>query len=200
MAAERRPPANAKARSGNGDPRAHRALERLRNAIIAGQYAPGERLIEVAIARDLGTSRGPVREALRRLETEGLVASFPYRGAVVLAVSDEEIQEVLIPIRLTLERYSVLKAIEMMPDGELAELAKQVWLMEQAAKAGDLMKVVEADLDFHDIMISSTGQTHTLQILAQHRPTHSRLLRPVRTRQGPHGSGDGAPRAARRAR
>jgi DNA-binding GntR family transcriptional regulator len=105
-----------------------------------------------------------VREALRQLENEGLVMSIPYRGAVVLGVSDEEVQEVLIPIRLTLERYSFLHAVDRMTEPDFAELGKQIWLMEQAAQAGDLLKLVEADLRFHDIVISSSGQTHTVQI------------------------------------
>ena len=92
--------------AGKGGPRGQQVVEILRSAIIAGRYEPGERLIEATLSSELGTSRGPVREALRQLENEGLVMSFPYRGAVVLGVSDEEVQEVLIPIRLTLERYS----------------------------------------------------------------------------------------------
>ena len=101
-----------------------------------GSYEPGERLIEATLSTELGTSRGPVREALRQLENEGLVMSFPYRGAVVLGVSDEEVQEVLIPIRLTLERYSFMHALDRMTDEDFAELGKQVWLMEQAARRG----------------------------------------------------------------
>lgn len=147
-----------------GPPRGQQVVEVLRSAIIAGRFEPGERLIEAALSSELGTSRGPVREALRQLENEGLVMSFPYRGAVVLGVSDDEVQQVLIPIRLTLERHSFLHALERMTDTDFAELGKQIWLMEQAAKAGDLPKVVEADLRFHDIVISTSGQTHTVQI------------------------------------
>lgn len=144
--------------------RGQQAVEILRSAIIAGRFEPGERLIEATLSNELGTSRGPVREALRQLENEGLVMSLPYRGAVVLGVSDEEVQNVLIPIRLTVERYSFARALPVMTEADFAEVAKQVWLMEQAAKAGDLEKAVEADLRFHDIVISASGQTHTLQI------------------------------------
>ena len=105
-----------------------------------------------------------MREALRQLENEGLVMSYPYRGAVVLGVSDEEVQEVLIPIRLTLERYSFSQALERMTDEDFAELGKQVWLMDQAAAADDLARHVEADLRFHEFVISRSGQTHTAQI------------------------------------
>jgi DNA-binding GntR family transcriptional regulator len=146
-------------------PRGQQVVETLRTAIISGRFEPGDRLIESALSAELGTSRGPVREALRQLENEGLVMSFPYRGAVVLgAVSDEEVHEVLIPIRLTLERHSFTRAIETMTEDDFAELGKQIWRMEQAGKADDLLKLVEADLRFHELVISASGQLHTMQI------------------------------------
>jgi DNA-binding GntR family transcriptional regulator len=90
--------------------------------------------------------------------------SFPDRGAVVLGVSDEEVHEVLIPLRLTLERYCWVRALEQLTDDDFAELGKQIWLMEQAGKANDLIKLVDADLGFHEIVISASGQLHTVQI------------------------------------
>ena len=147
-----------------GLPRAQQIAETLRSSIIAGRYEPGERLIETALSSELGTSRGPVREALRQLENEGLVMSLPYRGAVVLGVSDDEVQGVLIPIRLTLERYSFTRALERLTDDDFAELGKQIWLLEEAGKANDLTKLVEADLSFHEIVITASGQLHTVQI------------------------------------
>ena len=161
---DRTPPVVLDGGAGKGGPRGQQVVEILRSAIIMGSYEPGERLIEATLSTELGTSRGPVREALRQLENEGLVMSFPYRGAVVLGVSDEEVQEVLIPIRLTLERYSFMHALDRITEEEFAELGKQVWLMEQAAAADDLAKHVEADLRFHEIVISASGQTHTVQI------------------------------------
>jgi DNA-binding GntR family transcriptional regulator len=141
-----------------------RVLEVLREEIMLGKLADGERLIEDGIARRLHTSRGPVREALRQLEHEGLVVSYPYRGAVVLGVSDEEVQHVLIPIRLTLERYCFLKALERMSDADFAELAKEVWLMGEAARADDLMSAVEADIRFHEFVLSRSDQQHSAQL------------------------------------
>jgi DNA-binding GntR family transcriptional regulator len=161
LAAEMTAVVDAGAKAG---PRGQQVIETLRTAIISGRFAPGDRLIESALSAELGTSRGPVREALRQLESEGLVMSFPYRGAVVLGVSDEEVHEVLIPIRLTLERYSWSHALGKLTDDDFAELAKQIWVMEQAGKANDLRKLVEADLNFHEIVISASGQLHTVQI------------------------------------
>src|SRR5579862_6918323 len=144
--------------------RREEVVQTLRHAIVIGELADGERLIEDRIARELDTSRGPVREALRQLEYEGLVVSYPYRGAVVLGVSDEEVNEVLIPIRLTLERFSFTKAFERMADGDFAELAKEVWLMREAAGGDDLLRSVEADIRFHEYVLSCSGQPHTTQV------------------------------------
>lgn len=152
---------HGRSRSG---PRGQQVVESLRNAIVAGRIEPGERLIETSLSKRLGTSRGPVREALRQLENEGLVMSVPYKGAVVLGVSDDEVQQVLIPIRLVLERYGFGRALTLMTDADFAELGKQVWVMEQAARADDLLRMVEADLRFHEIVMDSSRQLHTAQI------------------------------------
>jgi len=139
-------------------------VEALREAITTGKLEHGERLIEDKIARELKTSRGPVREALRQLEHEGFVVSYPYRGAVVLGVSDEEVQQVLIPVRLTLEKFSIPKAIERMDDADFAELAKEVWVMGEAARTNDLSKSVDADMRFHELMLERSGQPHAAQV------------------------------------
>jgi DNA-binding GntR family transcriptional regulator len=139
-------------------------VEALREAITSGKLEDGERLIEDKIARELKTSRGPVREALRQLEHEGFVVSYPYRGAVVLGVSDEEVQEVLVPVRLTLEKFSIPKAVARMDDADFAELAKEVWIMGEAAKENDLARSVDADMRFHEIMLERSGQPHAAQV------------------------------------
>jgi DNA-binding GntR family transcriptional regulator len=145
-------------------PRRAQVAAALRDAITSGQLDDGERLIEERIARELKTSRGPVREALRQLESEGFVRSYPYRGAVVLGVSDEEVQEVLVPVRLVLERYSFLKAAELMSDDQFAELAKQVWLLGEAARANDLTRSVDADMRLHELVLEYANQPHTAQV------------------------------------
>jgi DNA-binding GntR family transcriptional regulator len=145
-------------------PRRQHVLEALRASIVGGDLEPGERLIEERISQELQTSRGPVREALRQLEHEGLVRSEPYRGAVVVGVSEDEVREVLIPVRLILERYSFPKAVAEMSDGDFAELGKAVWVMADAARTDDLHRIVEADLGFHETVLKNSGQPHALQI------------------------------------
>jgi DNA-binding GntR family transcriptional regulator len=150
--------------SAQRSPRREQVIEALREAIIAGRLEDGERLIEDKIARELKTSRGPVREALRQLEHEGFVVSYPYRGAVVLGVSDEEVHEVLVPVRLTLEKYSIPKAVDQMSDEDFAELAKEVWMMSEAARTNDLAKSVDADMRFHELLLDRAGQPHAAQV------------------------------------
>jgi DNA-binding GntR family transcriptional regulator len=145
-------------------PRREHVVEALREAIVAGELEDGERLIEDKIARELKTSRGPVREALKQLEHEGFVVSYPYRGAVVLGVSDEEVREVLVPVRLVLEKFSFPKAAEQMSDDDFAEVAKEVWQLAEAARTEDLARSVEADMRFHEIMLEHAGQPHTAQV------------------------------------
>jgi DNA-binding GntR family transcriptional regulator len=83
---------------------------------------------------------------------------------VVLGVSEEEVHQVLIPIRLTLERFSFTKAAERMAETDFAELAKEVWLMAEAGRDGDLLRIVEADIRFHEFVLSCSGQPHTTQV------------------------------------
>jgi DNA-binding GntR family transcriptional regulator len=145
-------------------PRHQPVVEALRAAILQGRLAGGERLIEERLSTELETSRGAVREALRRLEHEGLVRSIPYRGAFVLGVTDEEVRRVLIPIRLTLEMFCVEKAMLLLTDDDFAELGKCVWTMEEAARADDLDRIVEADVAFHETVLERARQAYPLHL------------------------------------
>jgi DNA-binding GntR family transcriptional regulator len=149
------------------DRRAHRTeqvVEVLREAIGTGRLRPGERLVEKHIAVELGTSRTPVREALRELVHEGLVLHTPYRGAFVLGVQEDEVHGVLIPIRLTLEKYGFARALERIGETDLAELERVLGSMERAAAAGDLRSVVDADVRFHELVLEVSRLPHTTQI------------------------------------
>ena len=142
----------------------HLVVKALRDAIVSGELQPGAHLVEEEISQQLAISRGPVREALRQLEQEGLVASFPYRGCEVLGVSEEEVHQVLIPIRLTLERYSFPRAMRQMTEADLEAVENALREMELGASAADLKKVVETDIRFHETVLERSGQPHTLQI------------------------------------
>nr|WP_042193655.1 GntR family transcriptional regulator [Kibdelosporangium sp. MJ126-NF4]CEL20825.1 Transcriptional regulator, GntR family [Kibdelosporangium sp. MJ126-NF4]CTQ98370.1 Transcriptional regulator, GntR family [Kibdelosporangium sp. MJ126-NF4] len=136
----------------------------LREAITSGRLQPGERLVEIDLAAELGTSRAPVREALRQLEQEGLVISYPYRGTEVLGVSQDELEQVLVPIRITLERFAFARALGKLHQEDLATLQALVDAMQVAAREGATDQLVDADVRFHELVIERSEQRHCLQV------------------------------------
>lgn len=152
------------------DSRRHRVANVLRQEIVAGRLRPGDRLREVDLSEQLGTSRAPVREAFRQLEQEGLVISHPYRGTEVLGVSQEEVSEVLIPVRLILERFAVRHALPRLSEQHLGGLEAAVDRLREAAAAGDLDLLAEADVQFHDTLIAASGHEHSRQLWKMIQP------------------------------
>lgn len=144
--------------------RREHVAEILREAITTGDLTPGQRLTELELAAQLGTSRAPVREALRQLEQEGLVVSYPYKGTEVLGVSQEEIENVLVPIRVALERFAFDKAMSVVTDGDIARLSAIVTSMDDAASRGDFARLADDDIRFHEAVVILSGQQHCLQI------------------------------------
>ena len=134
----------------------HDVLLGLRAGILRGEIAPGTRLLEIPLATELGVSRGPVREALRQLEQEGLVEFFPHRGAIVLGVADSEI-DTIYGIRALLEERAFAKASRLIDDAELEALAETVERMIEASEAGDVTTVAELDLQFHGRIVELSG-------------------------------------------
>lgn len=128
----------------------------LRSGILNGEIPPGTRLLEIPLATELGVSRGPVREALRQLEQEGLVEFFPHRGAIVVGVSDNEI-ETIYAIRSLLEERAFARACRVVDDAELDALAETVEKMIEASDAGDVAAVTEHDMHFHGRVVELSG-------------------------------------------
>ena len=110
-------------------------FETLRDAIITQVLKPGERLMEIQLADEMGVSRTPVREAIRKLELEGLVIMVPRKGAYVAGVSMKDIHEVY-EVRAALEMLAVSLAAERITDEELDALERQV-LQESEAEASE---------------------------------------------------------------
>ena len=136
----------------------------LRTAITNGEMAPGDRLLETELALQLGTSNGPVRDALRQLETEGLVIRAPYRGAVVADVSEHEIKEVLIPVRIVIERFAFSQAISALSEDDLQDLRELIEKMRLAADTESDDELAEADVAFHELVVQRAAEHHCLQL------------------------------------
>ncbi|HET7627757.1 MAG TPA: GntR family transcriptional regulator [Bacillales bacterium] len=121
----------------------------LRKAILQGDFAPGERLIQEDLAKALGVSRMPVREALRRLETEGLIKLMPHRGAIVKSLNAEDVDEIY-SLRAELEKLAASKSVDKMKEEDIAELEQ---LVEDMNAMDDLEQFVEANIEFHRLLM-----------------------------------------------
>ena len=119
-------------------------FETLRDAIIKQVLKPGERLMEIQLADEMGVSRTPVREAIRKLELEGLVVMVPRKGAYVAGVSMKDIHEVY-EVRAALEMLAVSLAAERITDEELDALERQVLRESEAEANADEHSLVWAD-------------------------------------------------------
>ena len=129
-------------------PLADQVKDRLLDGILSGHYPPDTRIVETQVARELGTSQAPVREALRGLEALGVVEITPFRGARVRRPTRREILEAYV-VRSTLESLAARLAVPRLTDEDLAELGGELEAMRAAARDGDGHGVAEADARFH---------------------------------------------------
>ena len=136
----------------------------LREAILRGDLVPGERLMELQLAAKLGVSRTPIREAIRMLEQEGLAITIPRKGAIVAGMTEKDMQDVL-EIREALEELSVQVACDKITDEEIAELQKNMKNFEHSLKSGDLKKMAQADVEFHDVIYRATDNPKLINML-----------------------------------
>ncbi len=138
--------------------------ETLRNAILAGELPSGQRLVERELADQLGTSRAPVREALMQLEQEGFVESLPYRGTRVTTTTAIEVREVLLPIRTQLEIFALRQLLKNKNEEVISALISIVKDMRTATANEDHFGVIEKDLEFHRVLMETTGYSHPIRI------------------------------------
>lgn len=132
---------------------AERAYEKIRGQILAGRYAAGARLREEELSADLGMSRTPIREALRRLSAEGIVEFSTNRGAQITSWSDEELNEIF-DLRALLESYAARRAAEGMTRESLARLDELAGAMEElVASGGSLERLAQLNNEFHEILL-----------------------------------------------
>lgn len=136
----------------------------LRKAILKGELKPGERLMEIALAQRLGVSRTPVREAMRKLELEGLVVMIPRRGAQVANITEKDLNDVL-EVRIALENLSIQKACSCMTEEELEKLKEAALKFESMTENGNLVRLAEADVEFHEVIYQSSDNRRLNQVL-----------------------------------
>jgi DNA-binding GntR family transcriptional regulator len=140
-----------------------RVHEHLRERILSGELEPGAELAEVALSEQLGVSRGPIREALGRLASEGLVTVRPRRGAVVRSLSKDEFLE-LYQVREALESMAVRLAVPRLRAEDLEELQGLNEAMKGHAARDEVTRFFEANVAFHARLLEASGNG-TLQEL-----------------------------------
>lgn len=125
----------------------------LRDAILNGHIAPGQRIKEMEIANQMGISRGPVREAIRHLEREGLLISYPYKETIVADLNVEEVQQILLPIRYHIETFVLKRYAQQFDESFFSRLQLVIDRMKAAEKAGEFGQLVDLDIEFHETII-----------------------------------------------
>lgn len=143
-------------------------FQALRQAIITGEFSPGERLMEIKLANKLGVSRTPVREAIRMLELEGLVVMVPRKGAEVASITEKELQDAL-EVRTAIEELSVELACQRI-DEEGKERLKQACIaFKEAIDTKHVQNIVDGDVKFHDVIFDLTKNQKLINVAHQLR-------------------------------
>lgn len=136
----------------------------LRDAILKGKIEPGERLMELHLAKKLGVSRTPIREAIRMLEQEGLAVTVPRKGAQVAKLSEKDLRDVL-EIRDALDELAVKSACGKMTEKDFTALQEAMDVFEEAIRDGDVRAIVEADEAFHNVIYRAADNPRLMTII-----------------------------------
>ncbi len=139
-------------------------LEAIREAIINGALKPRERLMEIQLAEELGVSRTPVREALRKLELEGFIVMVPRKGAYVADLSIKDVADVF-EIRIALEGLAAALAAERITDEELELMERHLVEKAEAISKHDMVKLVEVDTSFHEALYGASRNDRLITII-----------------------------------
>jgi DNA-binding GntR family transcriptional regulator len=137
--------------------------EHLREQLLSGKMQPHQHLIEAKIARDIGTSRTPVREALHSLELEGLIESIPRVGYVVKPISEEEVEQIC-EIRGAIEGLAARWATEKAHEKLVIELERNISITEDKVSRGNVRVFVDMDARFHEIISKFSGSRRLLEL------------------------------------
>lgn len=128
----------------------------IRELVLSGAVAPGERLVETELSSQFGTSRGPVRDAFRALEEAGLLTSIPRRGTFVAELANADIDEIY-TLRSSLEQLAIARVTATAGDDDLVDLRAALQDLDTAQQAGDRRASAEADMRFHRLIVERAG-------------------------------------------
>ena len=155
----------------NFDIQSHRPLreivyEELRKLILTGQIKPGTRMMEIELAEDMGVSRTPIREAIRKLEKEGLVIIEPRKGAYASEVSIKDMEDIL-EVRANLEGLAAYLAAERMTESEKKALYEIKEKFREAVTEGNMSDMITYDTRYHHLIVESSRNNHLIHMVEQ---------------------------------
>lgn len=150
----------------NHKPLREMVYEELKMQILKGSIIPGTRMMEVELAEEMGVSRTPIREAIRKLEKEGLVTIEPRRGAYASMISTEDMVEIL-EVRQDLEGLAAYFAANRMSDEQMKELKEVSNSYNEAVKRGKMEDMIKYDTRFHHIIVESCRNKILVQMIEQ---------------------------------
>lgn len=153
--------------------RNHRPLrdivcDELRRLIINGDYPPGAHLVEDRLARELGVSRNPVREALRVLQAEGFIDMIPRRGAIVATLSDEEVRDIF-DVRMALERLAAQLAARRAEPEDVEQMRRILETAQAALAKDDASTLTDLNAEFHELVLVISGNGYLRDVMLQLR-------------------------------
>lgn len=148
----------------------------IRERILGGSFAPGDRLVEAEIARQLGISRGPVREALAHLRAEGLAYDEPRRGSFVAELSPSDIREIY-ELRAALESRAARLIIQRGDEAAFARLEEILGALRVAAAADDRATFAQRDAELHEELCRGSGNSRLHRVFVNHAGVLGTLLR-----------------------
>lgn len=136
----------------------------IKSAIIRGKIDPGTRLRENDISKEMGISRGPIREAILLLEREGLLVTQTHKETMVAKVEKDEVTMLLNPLRVLLESFSIQKILPVLNEIHFIQLEKILGELNQACIQKEIEMIVEKDLEFHEYLITLTGEPYLITL------------------------------------
>jgi GntR family transcriptional regulator, trigonelline degradation regulator len=154
-------------------PLRRQVLDELRQSIIAGRLNPGQRLVERELIEMMGVSRTVIREALRQLESEGLVAIIPNKGPVVRTLTVEEARD-LYAIRAVLEGFAARLFVEQADDGQIARLEQALSVVEKAYESGDADRMLDTKNSFYEALFEGAKSSTLSSMIGM---LHGRIYR-----------------------
>lgn len=140
--------------------------EELKMQILTGKITPGTRMMEVELADDMGVSRTPVREAIRKLEKEGLVVIEPRRGAYASQISTKDMVDIL-EVRQTIEGLAASFAATRMNEEQKRELVKIYDEFNDAVESGNMKRMIATDACFHHLIVEASGNKLLISMVQQ---------------------------------